>query len=75
MKSFRIGDLTIPVPVVQGGMGIGISISGLASAVFAFSGAKGYNIKSITTVKKVFEHLKNEFYHSINPTVNSHEAT
>ncbi len=33
MKSFRIGDLTIPVPIVQGGMGIGISLSGLACAV------------------------------------------
>ena len=26
-------DLTVPVPVVQGGMGVGISLSGLASAV------------------------------------------
>lgn len=33
MKSFQIGDLTVPVPIVQGGMGIGISMSGLASAV------------------------------------------
>jgi nitronate monooxygenase len=33
LKSFKIGDLTIPVPIVQGGMGIGISLAGLASAV------------------------------------------
>lgn len=33
MKSFNIGDLLIPVPIIQGGMGIGISLSGLASAV------------------------------------------
>ena len=33
MKSFNIGELTIPVPIIQGGMGIGISLSGLASAV------------------------------------------
>ncbi|MBN1117858.1 MAG: nitronate monooxygenase [Bacteroidales bacterium] len=33
MKSFNIGDLKIPVPIIQGGMGIGISLSGLASAV------------------------------------------
>ena len=38
MKSFRIGDLTIPVPIVQGGMGIGISLSGLASAVSNMGG-------------------------------------
>jgi nitronate monooxygenase len=31
--SFRIGDLEIKKPVVQGGMGVGISLSGLASAV------------------------------------------
>jgi NAD(P)H-dependent flavin oxidoreductase YrpB (nitropropane dioxygenase family) len=33
MKPFYIGDLKIPVPIIQGGMGIGISMSGLASAV------------------------------------------
>ncbi|MBN2165902.1 MAG: nitronate monooxygenase [Marinilabiliaceae bacterium] len=38
MKSFQIGDITIPVPIVQGGMGIGISLSGLASAVATAGG-------------------------------------
>lgn len=38
MKSFKIGDLKIPVPIVQGGMGIGISLSGLASAVANMGG-------------------------------------
>ena len=33
MKSFKIGDLTIKLPIIQGGMGVGISLSGLASAV------------------------------------------
>jgi nitronate monooxygenase len=33
MKGFRIGNLAIAVPIVQGGMGVGISLSGLASAV------------------------------------------
>lgn len=33
MKSFTIGDLKIKIPVIQGGMGIGISLSGLAAAV------------------------------------------
>jgi nitronate monooxygenase len=33
MKSLRIGDLAIAVPVIQGGMGVGISLSGLAAAV------------------------------------------
>ena len=29
----KIGDITAPVPIIQGGMGVGISLSGLASAV------------------------------------------
>jgi len=33
MKSLRIGGLVIPVPIIQGGMGVGISLSGLAVAV------------------------------------------
>jgi nitronate monooxygenase len=33
MKALKIGNLNIPVPVIQGGMGVGISLSGLASAV------------------------------------------
>ena len=33
MKTLKIGDLSIKVPVIQGGMGIGVSLSGLASAV------------------------------------------
>ncbi len=33
MKSLKIGNLIIPTPIIQGGMGVGISLSGLASAV------------------------------------------
>jgi nitronate monooxygenase len=33
MQSFNIGDLHIQLPVVQGGMGVAVSLSGLASAV------------------------------------------
>ena len=33
LPSLKIGDLTATMPVVQGGMGVGISLSGLASAV------------------------------------------
>ena len=35
-----IGDLIAPLPIIQGGMGIGVSMSGLASAV-ARSGGIG----------------------------------
>ena len=33
MKALQIGNLSAPVPIVQGGMGVGISLSGLAAAV------------------------------------------
>ncbi|MFO7935230.1 MAG: nitronate monooxygenase [Bacteroidales bacterium] len=38
MISFKIQDLKIPVPIIQGGMGIGISLSGLASSVANMGG-------------------------------------
>ncbi|MBW1718266.1 MAG: nitronate monooxygenase [Deltaproteobacteria bacterium] len=28
-----IGDVTVPIPIIQGGMGVGVSMAGLASAV------------------------------------------
>jgi NAD(P)H-dependent flavin oxidoreductase YrpB (nitropropane dioxygenase family) len=33
MKSFFIGNKEVKLPIIQGGMGVGISLSGLASAV------------------------------------------
>ena len=33
MKNLNIGGLNIKVPIIQGGMGVGVSLSGLASAV------------------------------------------
>ena len=33
MKTLSIGDLKARIPIIQGGMGVGISLSGLASAV------------------------------------------
>lgn len=38
MKSLNIGELKIKVPIIQGGMGIGISLSRLASAVANMGG-------------------------------------
>jgi nitronate monooxygenase len=40
LKSLKLGNLEITVPIIQGGMGVGISLSGLASAV-ANEGAVG----------------------------------
>ncbi|MCK7505430.1 MAG: nitronate monooxygenase [Desulfobacterales bacterium] len=33
LPALRIGDLIAKIPIIQGGMGVGISLSGLASAV------------------------------------------
>ncbi|MDP4239882.1 MAG: nitronate monooxygenase [Bacteroidota bacterium] len=33
MKGLKIGNLTSRIPIIQGGMGVGISLSGLSSAV------------------------------------------
>lgn len=33
LPSLQIGELVAPIPVIQGGMGIGVSLAGLASAV------------------------------------------
>lgn len=33
MNELKIGGLTIPIPIIQGGMGVGVSLSGLAVAV------------------------------------------
>ena len=33
MKELNIGGLIVPSAIIQGGMGVGISLSGLASAV------------------------------------------
>ena len=33
MKSLQIGDLTARYPIIQGGMGVGVSLAGLSSAV------------------------------------------
>lgn len=37
-KALKIGDLIASVPIIQGGMGVGISLSGLAGAVAAEGG-------------------------------------
>ncbi len=38
MKTLKIGNLCASVPIVQGGMGVGISLAGLASAVASEGG-------------------------------------
>ena len=44
MKTLQIGRLTAILPIIQGGMGIGVSLSGLSSAV-ANEGGIGGNFR------------------------------
>ncbi|MFV0344355.1 MAG: NAD(P)H-dependent flavin oxidoreductase [Anaerocolumna sp.] len=38
MKPLKIGDLTVKLPIIQGGMGVGISLSSLAGTVSSYGG-------------------------------------
>ena len=40
MKSVKIGEMTLEVPIIQGGMGVGISLGNLAGNV-ALNGGMG----------------------------------
>ena len=69
MKSLKIGDLVARLPIIQGGMGVGISLSGLASAV-ANEGGVGvisaaglgliYKDKAKSVAEAAIEGLKEE---------------
>ncbi len=52
MNELRIGELCAKVPVIQGGMGVGVSLSGLASAV-----ARAGGIGIISTAQIGFREL------------------
>jgi len=58
MKTLRIGDLSIAVPVIQGGMGVGISLSGLASAV-AMEG--GVGVISSAGLGLIYRHFSGNY--------------
>lgn len=47
LPPLRIGDLRIPVPIVQGGMAVGISLSGLAASV---AGEGGVGVIAATAI-------------------------
>ncbi len=59
MKSLKIGDLCIPVPIVQGGMGVGISLSGLASAV---ANEGGVGVISCAGLGLIYPKLSKDYF-------------
>lgn len=53
-KGFKIGDLNIQAPIVQGGMGIGVSLSNLAAAVANEGGVGVLSAAGIGMLSKDF---------------------
>ena len=58
MKSLQIGNLSIAIPVIQGGMGVGVSLSGLAAAVANEGGA---GIISSAGLGLLYKNLSDDF--------------
>lgn len=58
MKSLKIGDLLARVPIVQGGMGVGISMSRLASAV---ANEGGIGVISVAGLGLVYKDYSSDF--------------
>jgi NAD(P)H-dependent flavin oxidoreductase YrpB (nitropropane dioxygenase family) len=58
MKSFFIGNMEIKLPIIQGGMGVGISLSGLASAV---AEAGGLGVISCAGLGLLYPKVKGDY--------------
>ncbi len=63
MKSLNIGGLVIPNPIIQGGMGVGISLAGLASAVANEGGVGVISAAGLGMIYK--DNSKNYFENSV----------
>jgi len=59
MNALRLGDLTINVPVFQGGMGVGISLSGLASAV---ANEGGVGVISSAGIGLMYKKMSSDYF-------------
>ena len=55
LKPLKIGDLIAKIPVIQGGMGVGVSLSGLAGAVAAEGGVGIISTAQIGFRKPTFD--------------------
>jgi nitronate monooxygenase len=58
MNGLKIGNLAIAVPVIQGGMGVGISLSGLAAAV---ANEGGIGVISSAGLGLLYKHFSRNF--------------
>ncbi|MDI6803309.1 MAG: nitronate monooxygenase family protein [Bacteroidota bacterium] len=58
MNTLYIGDLSIPLPLIQGGMGVGVSLSGLAAAV---ANEGGVGVISSAGLGLLYKKFSNDF--------------
>lgn len=58
MNSLKIGNLKVRIPIIQGGMGVGISLSGLASAV---ANEGGIGVISSAGLGLIYRHTANVY--------------
>ena len=58
MNELNIGGLVASTPIIQGGMGVGISLSGLASAV---ANEGGIGVISAAGLGMLYKHLSNDY--------------
>lgn len=58
MNNLKIGNLTARLPIIQGGMGVGISLSGLASAV---ANEGGVGVISCAGIGLIYHHAAKDY--------------
>lgn len=58
MNNLKIGNLTSRLPIIQGGMGVGISLSGLASAV---ANEGGVGVISCAGLGLIYRHTSSDY--------------
>ena len=60
MKNFKIGDKITRVPLIQGGMGVGISLGRLAGSVAKAGGVGIISTAQIVTGKKTSTEIRQQ---------------
>ncbi|MBN2487353.1 MAG: nitronate monooxygenase [Bacteroidales bacterium] len=61
MRELKIGSVTIQIPIIQGGMGVGISLSGLATAV---ANEGGVGVISCAGIGLLYQDLSKDYFQS-----------
>lgn len=57
-EQFSIGKKQLKVPIIQGGMGVGISLGGLAGAVAKEGGVERYLLRRLVFANRIFMRIQ-----------------